>query len=112
MPASPALWIEVTDASTGAAIGEGVTGVAVVGGEPIQLEWAHAGEDNVLVAYGPKGAYDIFLAKDGYLAWFKGGVAVTGSRCLLTTTDVEAEMVPVEGTLSNGPLQPPPAPGE
>ena len=109
IPAAPAIVVTVWDATTGAPIIDGVTGVAAVDGEPIEFQWM---DGNRLWAYGPVGTYDLFLAKDGYRAWFRGSVTVTGTRCRLKPTSLRADMVPVEHGLSNGPLQPPPAPGE
>lgn len=110
-PAAPAIVITVWDASTGELVGSGVTGIAVVDDQSIQLEVRDdlevTGEIRV---YGPAGTYDLFLAKDGYRAWYKGDVVVTGTRCSLTSVRVRAEMLPANDGLSNGPLQPPSAP--
>ena len=112
-PAAPAILITVSDSSTGELVGSGVTGIAVVDDQSIQLEVRDDMEvSGEIRVYGPAGTYDLFLAKDGYRAWYRGDVVVAGTRCSLTTARIKAEMLPANDGLSNGPLQPSPAPGE
>jgi hypothetical protein len=87
----PAISITVWDMATGQPINDGITGLAVRGNETHSLE---AVEGNVFWVYGETGTYSIFLAREDYLPWYKSEVIVTGSRCLISTTHIRAEMVP------------------
>jgi len=93
-PQMPAIILEVWDSSTEAPIVEGVSGIAVVDGEALPFAQGADSTDNVLWIYGPKGEYEVFLAKSGYLAWYKSDIHVGGSRCEITAESLKADLVP------------------
>jgi hypothetical protein len=95
MPQMPAIILEVLDAQTDAPILAGVSGIAVVNGETIPFAQDADSTDNILWIYGPKGEYEVFLAKTGYRAWYRSDIQVTGSHCEITSERLKAELVPI-----------------
>ena len=95
IPEVPSIIVEVWDYQTGAPILAGVSGVAVTDGKTISFEQDADSMSNALWIYGPRGRYDVFLAKSGYHAWYMADVEVRGTRCYQTYTELKAELVPL-----------------
>jgi len=91
-PSLPSVSIEVWDAVSGEPVVAGLSGVAVVADASIQME--RDGSSNELRVYGPAGTYELFVAADGYTAWYRGDVEVTGSRCYVDNVTVRADLAP------------------
>ena len=51
----------------------------------------HLGE-NIFIAYGPDGTYEVIVTVDGYLEWRAVGVEVRATRCDVLTTSMGAEL--------------------